>query len=300
MALLPRRGLDLADRHVVVTGAASGIGRALVLDCARRGAVVHLVDVDGGGLASVAEEVAALLDTARGSGRVGSSAVVDLTDEPAVAAWAAGLLADHGPADVVACVAGIAVWGTVRALRPEDWRRVVEVNLMGTVHVVEHLVPAMSRRAGGRGGHLVLVSSAAGIIGMPWHAAYSASKFGVRGMAEVLRFDQRKHGVGVHLVCPGAVATPLVDSMRIAGVDGTTSAFRRARAGFRRGAVSPEKASAALLDGVARGRYWIYTSPDIRLLHAVERHLPRVYALMMRAFGAGANRLLPDVERAER
>ena len=71
--------------------------------------------------------------------------------------------------------------------------------------------------AAGRGGHVVNVSSAAGLFGLPWHAPYSAGKFGLRGVSEVLRFDLRRHGIGVSLVCPGAVKTPLVGTVTIVG-----------------------------------------------------------------------------------
>src|SRR3546814_15838794 len=99
---------------------------------------------------------------------------------------------------------------------------------MGPIHVIETLVPPMIEA--GRGGHLVNVSSAAGIIGMPWHAAYSASKFGIRGFSEVLRFDLRRHGIGVSLVCPGGVDTGLPDTIDIAGIDQATPALPRAPA----------------------------------------------------------------------
>ena len=77
----------------------------------------------------------------------------------------------------------------------------IDVNLMGPISVLECFVPPMIEA--GRGGHVVNVSSAAGLFGLPWHAAYSASKFGLRGVSEVLRFDLRRHGIGVSLVCPG-------------------------------------------------------------------------------------------------
>jgi short-subunit dehydrogenase len=144
------------------------------------------------------------------------------------------------------------------------------------------------------------VSSAAGIIGMPWHAAYSASKFGLRGVSEVLRFDLRRHRIGVSLVCPGGVDTGLVDTVRIAGVDRDSRAFRRARTHFRRRAVSPEHAAEAIWAGVKRNRYWVYTSLDIRLAHWLQRFFPPGYAWTMRALSAGANRALPAVEQARR
>ena len=88
---------------------------------------------------------------------------------------------------------------------------------MGPIHVIETFVPPMV--AAGRGGHLVNVSSAAGLVALPWHAAYSASKYGLRGLSEVLRFDLARHRIGVSVVVPGAVKTPLVKTVEIAGVD---------------------------------------------------------------------------------
>jgi NAD(P)-dependent dehydrogenase (short-subunit alcohol dehydrogenase family) len=200
--------------------------------------------------------------------------------------------------DVVMNIAGIAIWGSVQALEHEHWRQVVDVNLMGPIHVIEELVPPMVEA--GRGGHLVNCSSAAGIIGMPWHAAYSASKFGLRGVSEVLRFDLARHGIKVSLVCPGGVDTGITETVRIAGVDTTTPSFDRLRAHFRRRAATPEQAAEAILDGVRRGRYWVYTSGDIRAVHLLQRLFPPGYAGAMRAMNAGANKALPEVERARR
>ena len=290
---MPRpRIRSLRDRNVFVTGAASGIGRAVAEAAAREGAVLHLTDVQGDVLATVADQI-------RGAGgRVAFTATADLSDYEAVRSLAANLTRDHGSMDVVMNVAGISRWGTVRSLEHEDWRQLVDVNLMGPIHVIEELVPPMIEAR--RGGHLVNVSSAAGIIGMPWHAAYSASKFGLRGVSEVLRFDLRRHRIGVSLVCPGGVRTPLTQTVRIAGVDKQSAAFRRAQAGFHRRAVTPEKAAAAILRGVHRNRYWVYTSHDIRMAHLLQRYFPPGYALAMHALNAGANKVLPEVARARR
>ena len=93
----------------------------------------------------------------------------------------------------------------------------IDINLMGPIHVIETFVPPMIEAR--RGGHLVNVSSAAGLVALPWHAAYSASKYGLRGLSEVLRFDLARHRIGVSVVVPGAVKTPLVQTVQIAGVD---------------------------------------------------------------------------------
>lgn len=283
---------DLSGKHVLVTGAASGIGRAVAEYAGARGALLHLTDLQADRLATVADAIRA------SGGVVLTAAPADVSDHAQVRRLAADVTARHGAMDVVANVAGIAIWGTVRSLEPEHWQRLVDVNLMGPIHVIEEFVPAMIDAD--RGGQLVNVSSAAGIIAMPWHAAYSATKFGLRGVSEVLRYDLRRHRIGVSLVCPGGVDTGLVETIRIAGIDQQSRSFVRARTAFQRHAVSPERAAEQLWRGALRNRYWVYTSSDIRLVHWLQRYFPPGYALAMRAFSAGANRVLPAVERARR
>jgi NAD(P)-dependent dehydrogenase (short-subunit alcohol dehydrogenase family) len=288
----PRRLRRLDGLNVFITGAASGIGRATAEAVAAGGGRLFLTDIQADLLGTTAATI-----RERG-GDVVVAQAVDLTDHDGVRRLARRVTDEHGAMDVVMNIAGISAWGTVQSLEHETWRRQVEVNLMGPIHVIEELVPPMVEA--GRGGHLVNVSSAAGIIGMPWHAAYSASKFGVRGVSEVLRFDLGRHGIGVSLVCPGAVHTPLTGTVQIAGVDTTSPRFRKVQARFHERAVSPETAAEAILKGVRRNRYWVYTSPDIRLIHWVQRYLPPAYSLTMRVLNAGANRVLPEVGRARR
>src|SRR3954451_8257223 len=234
------RAVELAGKRCVITGAASGIGRATALAAAERGAQLVLTDVRAPGL----EETVAIA-RARG-GVVLDSAAVDVTDHEAVAAFARDVHAAHGSMDVVMNVAGASKWGSVSGLSHEDWRRMVDVNLMGPIHVIEAFVPPMIEA--GRGGHLVNVSSAAGLLALPSHAPYSAGKFGLRGVSEVLRFDLRRHGIGVTLVCPGAVATAMVGSAEIAGVDRRHPDIQKVVARFLRHAVSPDDVAAAIID----------------------------------------------------
>jgi short-subunit dehydrogenase len=144
----------------------------------------------------------------------------------------------------------------------------------------------------GRGGHVVNVSSAAGLFGLPWHAPYSASKFGLRGVSEVLRFDLRRHGIGVSLVCPGGVRTPLVGSVEIAGIDRDDPRLRPEIERFERHAVSAEHAAEKIIEGIERDRYLVFTSNDIRVLHWAQRFLPPVYELVMRLANARFQRVL--------
>lgn len=153
----------------------------------------------------------------------------------------------------------------------------------------------LPRRDTGCGGHVVNVSSAAGLLGLPWHAAYSASKFGLRGVSEVLRFDLRRHDIGVSLVCPGGVRTPLVGTVEIVGVDSQSPAIVKLKRRFEKRAVSPEHVAERIVAGIERNRYLVFTSRDIQLAFWLQRWFPPAYALIMR----GMNRELVRVaERA--
>lgn len=283
---------SLSNREVFITGAASGIGQATAVQAAAEGARVHLVDLSADQLSETAYAIQAA------GGRVGLVEPLDVSDYDAVKALARKLTDEYGAMDVVMNIAGIARWGTVQAMPHSDWRALVEVNLMGPIHVIEELVPPMIDS--GRGGQLVNCSSAAGIIAMPWHAAYSATKFGVRGVSEVLRYDLARYKIGVTLVCPGGVDTGLVQTIKIAGVDETNRAFLKARRRFQRHAVTPEKAADAIIEGVRRNRYWVYTSRDIWLVHLLQRYFPPGYALAMHIFNRAANRVLPAAQRARK
>jgi NAD(P)-dependent dehydrogenase (short-subunit alcohol dehydrogenase family) len=274
---------DLRGRRCLITGAAGGIGRATAIAAATRGADVHLTDIQAEALDGVAEEIR------RGGGTVASAKAADLTDHDAVVAMADEIHAAHGSMDVVMNVAGIAVWGTIQDLDHDQWRKTIEVNLLGAISVLECFVPPMIEAE--RGGHIVNVSSAAGLFGLAWHAPYSATKFGLRGVSEVLRFDLRRHGIGVSLVCPGGVRTPLVGTVEIAGVDRDDPAFAPEIARFERHAVSPEHAGEKILVGVEKGRYLVFTSNDIRVVHWLQRYFPPAYVLAMRLVSARFERV---------
>lgn len=264
----------LAGRRCLITGAASGIGRATAEAAARRGADLYLTDVAADGLAETVARIAAA------GGRVSWSRPADVSDHEAVVALAAEIHADHGSMDVVMNVAGISTWGAIENLEHSDWQRMIDVNLVGPISVLECFVPAMIEA--GRGGHIVNVSSAAGLFGLPWHAAYSASKFGLRGVSEVLRFDLRPQGIGVSLVCPGGVRTPLVGTVKIVGVDRASPGIEKLVARFEKHAVSPEHVAGKIIDGVEKDRYLVFTSADVRIGYWAQRLCAPAYELAMR------------------
>lgn len=267
-----------AGKRCLVTGAASGIGRATALRLAAQGAELYLTDRDADGLGRTVSDACAL------GAQVPEHRVLDISDYAQVAAFAADVHASHRSMDVVLNIAGVSAWGTVDRLTHDQWSRMVAINLMGPIHVIETFVPAMV--AAGRGGHLVNVSSAAGLVALPWHAAYSASKYGLRGLSEVLRFDLARHRIGVSVVVPGAVRTPLVNTVEIVGVDRDDPQVKRWVDRFTGHAISPERAAEKILAGVAKNRYLIYTSPDISALYAFKRLAWWPYSVAMRQVNA--------------
>lgn len=265
---------DLRSKKCFITGAASGIGRATAIEAARQGAELFLTDINAEALETMVSGIR------KEGGKVGFYKSVDISDFEAVKQLAQDIHRLHGSMDVLMNIAGIAIWGDIRQLEHGDWRRAIEINLMGPIHVMECFIPEMIKA--GRGGHLVNVSSAAGLFGLPFHAAYSASKFGLRGISEVLRFDLKRHGIGVSLVCPGGVNTGLVKTVEIRGVDMNTPEVVALKKHFQKRAVSPEQAAAALLKGVKTNKYLVFTSLDIWLGYWSQRLFAPPYEFVMR------------------
>jgi NAD(P)-dependent dehydrogenase (short-subunit alcohol dehydrogenase family) len=267
-----------AGKRCLLTGAASGIGRSTALKLAAEGAELFLTDRNAEGLEQTVADARAL------GGTVSAHRALDISNYDEVAAFAADIHSFIGGAapalDVVMNIAGVSAWGTVSHLTHRHWESMISINLMGPIHVIETFVPPMV--LAGNGGHLVNVSSAAGLVALPWHAAYSASKYGLRGLSEVLRFDLARHGIGVSVVVPGAVKTPLVQTVEIAGVDREHPQVRKWVDRFGGHAVSPEVVADKILRGVTRNRYLIYTSGDIRALYAFKRFAWWPYSVAMR------------------
>ncbi|CAM3979144.1 SDR family oxidoreductase [Smaragdicoccus niigatensis] len=276
----------LNGQKTFITGAASGIGRATAELAARKGAELVLTDVNASGLAEVAASI-----TASG-GKVLMFRAFDITDYETVVAFGKQVHDAHGSLDIVMNVAGISAWGTVENLEHKHWRSMIDVNLMGPIHIIEVFIPPMI--AAKRGGHLVNVSSAAGLLALPWHAAYSASKFGLRGLSEVLRFDLKRHHIKVHLVVPGAVKTPLVETVEIAGVDRADPKIQKYVNLFVKAAITPEQAAAKIVEGIEKNRFMVYTSRDIEFGYWWARKFAAPYEFVMQQANNKFSSVLPD------
>ena len=185
-------------RVAVITGAGSGIGRALAVRLAREGALLALLDRDGPAAEATARQC-------QDAGTRARAAVVDVTDREALGTCAAAAVAEFGRIDLVCCAAGVMHTGTVLASAWDDTARVVRVNLLGTMGTVAAFLPPLLASGGG---HVVLCSSGFGLLGAARYTAYCASKFAVRGFSEALRMEMALGGHDVQVTCayPGVRA----------------------------------------------------------------------------------------------
>lgn len=271
----------IKGKKALVTGAASGIGRATAFKMAERGARLFLTDINAEGLEAVRRGI-----EERG-GEVCLAKAMDVSDYEAVKALAEEVHTGFGPLDILANVAGVALFSQVEDMTHEQWERVVNVNLWGPFHGIECFVPEMVRA--GRGGHVLSVSSTAGIIGLPWHVVYAGTKHALVGASEVLRFDLRKHDIGVSVVLPGAVNTGLVETTVI---NADEEACRKGRNLFARHALAPERVADLVVDAIEKNRFMVITSLDIKLLYMLKRVFPPMYRLVMRVMTTLLDRVL--------
>lgn len=185
----------------VVTGSASGIGRALAKALAARGAAVVLADLQ----IELAREVAAGI---RASGGNASAVEVDVTDFAALDRVVREAAAEHGRLDYMFNNAGIGIGGEVRHYQIDDWTRVFDVNLRGVANGIQAAYPIMLRQGFG---HIVNTASMAGLMPAPGTVSYAATKYAVVGLSTSLRIEAARAGVRVSVICPGVIQTPVLD-----------------------------------------------------------------------------------------
>jgi NAD(P)-dependent dehydrogenase (short-subunit alcohol dehydrogenase family)/pimeloyl-ACP methyl ester carboxylesterase len=267
----PRR---FDGRLVVVTGAASGIGRSTALAFAVEGADVLAVDIDGPG----AE------DTARRAGTLGVEAhafAADVTDGTAMQDLATRIVARHGVPDIVMANAGIGMAGGFLDTTEADWRRVLDVNLLGVVHTLRAFTPPLVDR--GTGGHVVVTASAAAFTPWPVLSAYATTKAAVLSLAQSLRVELAPHGIGVSAICPGIVATNIVSTTRFVGQDDEEQDRSRqtADAMYRRRRFGPDGVARAVLRAVRDNRAVVPVTTEAHLAALGTRVSPG----LMRALG---------------
>lgn len=260
-----------AGRTAIVTGGASGIGRAIGEELGRRGALLTLADVNASLLGQVVGEIAA-------SGCEVEGAVLDVTDFEAVKEVVEGVVSRHGRLDYIFNNAGIVIGGEAHDFSEEHWHRVIDVNLYGVVHGVAAAYPVMVRQGSG---HIVNTASLAGLVPATGLVPYTASKYGVVGLSNALRVEGAHYGVKVSVVCPGFIRTPIYESVELVKVD-REKMMRMAPRGMPAG-----KCARAVLRGVERNEAIITVTAMAKVFWALQRLSP---ALVRTLFAWGLSR----------
>ncbi|MGW8995526.1 SDR family oxidoreductase [Streptomyces zhihengii] len=263
-----RRG-PFAGKLAVVTGAGGGIGRATALAFAEQGADLALCDLD----------LAAAERTAELAGLLGATAHawrVDVSDGPAVDAFAAEVAARQGVPDIVVNNAGIGHSGTFLETTEKEWQRVLDVNLWGVIHGCRAFGALMTER--GRGGHIVNLASAAAYLPSKVLAAYATSKAAVLMLSDCLRAEMAGHGIGVSAICPGVVRTGITATTTFSGLDAAQQAARQKRVSkmYARRNYPPEKVADQILRAVAGRRAVVPVTFEARAARVLSRLAPGV------------------------
>ncbi|MFZ0834317.1 MAG: SDR family NAD(P)-dependent oxidoreductase [Mycobacterium sp.] len=268
-----------AGKVAVVTGAGSGIGRALALELARSGAKVAISDVDVDGLAGTEEQLKAI-------GTPVKTDRLDVTEREAVLAYADAVNDHFGAVNQIYNNAGIAFNGDVEVTAFKDIERVMDVDFWGVVNGTKAFLPHLIASGDG---HVVNISSVFGLFAAPSQAAYNSAKFAVRGFTEALRQEMilAKRPVKVTTVHPGGIKTNIARNMT--ATEGFDIA-EYAKSFDRVARTSPQKAARTILDGVRKNKARVLVGPDAKVLDVIVRLTGAGY---QRLFTAVASRSMP-------
>jgi NAD(P)-dependent dehydrogenase (short-subunit alcohol dehydrogenase family) len=257
----------LQDGVAVVTGAGSGIGRALAQQLAAAGSAVALADVDEAGLMETASSLC-------GKQAAATTHVVDVADEAAVRAFAGDVMARHGRVTLLINNAGVALYGTFEEISLDDLRWLMNINFWGAVYGVKYFLPVLKQQPRA---HIVNISSVWGLIAPAGQSAYAASKFAVRGFTEALRHELEGSTVFVSCVHPGGIRTPIARRARL-GANTPTSTRDQSVERFQRIATTPpEEAAAGILAGVEHREPRILVGSGARQIDVLQRLRPATY-----------------------
>lgn len=262
---------NFRDRVVAITGAASGIGRALALEFARHGAHLALADIDEEGMAVTCER-------AQTQGVEVECTQVDVSERDAVYQWAEAVAEHFGKVNIIVNNAGVSVTAPVEDLSYEDFEWLMSINFWGVVYGTKAFLPHL--RAAGEG-HVVNLSSVFGIIGVPSQAAYNAAKFAVRGFTESLRAELELDGapIGATSVHPGGVKTNIARSARYADstvLERTGDEIAR-EFDEKLAQLSPQQAAEQIIEAVQKNKRRVLVGKDARAIDLVQRLFPSAY-----------------------
>ncbi len=277
---------DFNGKTAVVTGAANGIGREMAGAFARRGAKLVLADIDANGMLAVKEELEARSCEVHVN-------VVDVSSAAEVESFCDGVYREMSRVDVLCNNAGVALAGDFEDMSLEDLSWVVETNLSGVIYGCHYFYPRMIAQGGG--GHIVNTASVGGLAPFMALAIYCCTKFGVVGLSETLRAEAAPHGIGVSVICPGVIATDIVQRSRIRS---STTGSSPERLGelmdriikLRR--YSPDRVAEAAVRAVERNRGVVRVTPEAYMMDWAHRLSRRAFAFSMAAAASLARRVL--------
>jgi NAD(P)-dependent dehydrogenase (short-subunit alcohol dehydrogenase family) len=265
---------DFTGKCVLITGAASGIGRETAFAFAAAGATLVLADVDPEGLARTAllsEKLGAVVQTH----------VVDVASARAMAAFADAVHARFACVDVLVNNAGVGVAGSFVGTELALWDWALSINVKGVIHGCHYFLPKMIER--GRGGHVVNVASAAGLVAPKQLSVYATTKFAVVGFSESLRAELAVHHIGVTTICPGVIDTPITRSVRLSGDLARDRNFHeRTAALYHRRNYGPERVARAIVDAVRKRRGLVPVTPEAWALYLGKRIAPGLVDRLLR------------------
>lgn len=264
---------DFKNKVALVTGASSGIGEAIAIALAREGATVILTARDQNRL----DEVRQRCEQAGGQAWTHAA---EITDESQVRALAEAVHARHPALDLLINNAGVVMGGFVWEVEPEDWRRLYEINVMGVVHGVRAFIPKMIARA--QGGQVVNVASVAGYVGSRGMGTYSASKFALMGLSESLRLELYRHRIGVSVICPEYVKTPIQGKVKLVGALSSPEARKRVEAEFARATLNADMVAARTLQAIRANEAVVPVGKQARMARWVKRLAPSLLERMLR------------------
>ena len=261
--------MNLHNKVAVLTGAGSGIGRALALLLARKGCHLALADINPAALAETAALVQPL-------GVHVSQHPLDVASREAVAALPAAVLAVHGQVDLLINNAGVAMAGTFDQVTEHDFDWLMDINFNGVVRLTRAFLPLLQQRPAAR---IVNLSSLFGLIAPPEQCAYSASKFAVRGFSNALRHELAMSGstVGVTVVHPGGVATHIASSARMADSLSSDDIAKRQALSQKLLRMPPEKAADIIVRAIERDKARVIVGWDAWFAALIERLMPVGY-----------------------
>jgi NAD(P)-dependent dehydrogenase (short-subunit alcohol dehydrogenase family) len=266
----------LTDRVAVVTGAASGIGRATSIALAREGCDLAISDVNQIGLSETAAEVRAL-------GRRVRQDRVDVADKERMRAYADEVFADFGKVNIVVNNAGVALAGDFADLSLEDFEWIVGINFWGVVYGCKFFLPYLKKADEA---HIVNLSSLFGLVGVPTQSSYCATKFAVRGLSEALWVELQQQGIGVTSVHPGGVRTNIAKSARY-GNEGSDKLRKEGIDMIERFSVPPEHCAKLIVSAIKKNKMRLLVTRETHLIDSLKRLWP---ALPQRVLLAGRRR----------